>query len=74
MKLTYTVNLFEENLLKYVPKKMAKYVTVLYKHSDSAYSIYVEIDGEEYHGLADGVAEIRYAVNTMVRERRDYGM
>lgn len=68
------MNMVEKNLLKYVPKKLHQYVTVLYKQCEGVYSIYIEVDGEEYTGIADGVAEIRYAANEMFKNRRNYGM
>ena len=68
------MKMVDERLMKYVPKKAQQFVTVLYNHCEHSYSIYLDIAGEEYHAIADGVAEIRHAVNVMVKERRDYGM
>lgn len=68
------MSMVENKLLKYVPKKLHKYVTVLYKQCAGVYAIYLEIDGEEFTGLADGVAEIRYAANYMFDKRANYGM
>lgn len=66
--------LVEERLMKYVPKKISKYITTLYEQCPHTYSICLEIDGEEYCGICDSVAEIRYAANVMNKERRDYGI
>ena len=68
------MSMVEKNLLKYVPKKLQQHVTVLYKQCPGVYAIYIEVDGEEYTGIADGVSEIRYAANEMFTNKRNYGM
>ena len=68
------MTMIEKNLMKYIPKKLQSFVTVLYKQCPGTYSLYIEIDGEEFTAICDGVSEIRYAANYMFQKRNNYGM
>ena len=63
------MNMIEVNLMKYVPKKVQPFVTTLYKQCAGVYALAIEIDGQEIAGACDGVKEIYWAANYMLKNR-----
>ena len=71
------MNMIENRLMKYIPKKLQQYVTCLYeqcprtREEPAVYALHMVIDGESICGVCDGVAEIRWAAKYMF-ENREY--
>ena len=53
--------MIDKNLLKYIPKYLHKYVTVLYKMRRGLYGLQLDIDGAEIPATVDGVSSLRWA-------------
>lgn len=61
--------MIETNLMKYVPKKIQPFVTVLYKQCAGVYALHMNIEGQEIEGVCDGVKEITWAAKYMMEHR-----
>lgn len=72
------MNLIEKRLMKYIPKKIQPFITLLYEHytngNEHSYSIHMKIDGETYFGLADSISELKWAAKEMFTDRDNYGV
>ena len=66
-----TMTMIEKNLLKYIPKKLHQYVTVLCVMRRGVYALQLDIDGEKIPATVDGVANLRWAAN-YIYENREY--
>ena len=62
-------SMVDKSLLRYIPKKLHPYVTVLYKMNKGVYGLQLDIDGEEIPATVDGVAELRWAANYIFSHR-----
>jgi len=60
-----------KSLLRYIPKKLHQYVTVLYKMNTGVYGLQLDIDGKEIPATVDGVSNLRWAAN-YIFEHREY--
>ena len=69
------MKMIEDRLMKYIPKKLQQYVTVLYEQCErtreepAVYALHMVIDGECICGVCDGVKEIRWAAKYMFEHR-----
>lgn len=64
-------DLVNKDLLKYIPKKLHKYITVLYKIDKGVYAIQLDIDDVEIPATVDGVKSLKWAA-MWIYEHREF--